>query len=182
MALVSSVKAAIGAMNLGAAAVIAQGSESGGIQGFHVPSTLVLVPLVVDAVDVPVIAAGGIADARSYRAAFTLGAEGVQVGTRFIASQECITHQAYKEAILSADDSGTVLVGIKGAQLRSLRTPLAERILSGNSISEDPFSLQAVRNSWLSGDLEAGLLAAGQVAASVRSILSVKQIIENMIM
>ena len=181
IAVVSSVKAAIGVIKLGAVAVIAEGSESGGIQGFHIPSTLVLVPLVVDAVDVPVIAAGGIADARSYRAAFILGAEGVQVGTRFIASFECAAHQAYKDAILSADDSGTVLVGIKGAQLRCLRTPLAEQILSGNLISDDPFSPQAVRKSWLSGDLEAGLLAAGQVAASIENIMPVKQIIENMI-
>jgi len=181
IAVVSSVKAAIGVIKLGAVAVIAEGSESGGIQGFHIPSTLVLVPLVVDAVDVPVIAAGGIADARSYRAAFILGAEGVQVGTRFIASFECAAHQAYKDAILSADDSGTVLVGIKEAQLRCLRTPLAEQILSGNLISDDPFSPQAVRKSWLSGDLEAGLLAAGQVAASIENIMPVKQIIENMI-
>jgi enoyl-[acyl-carrier protein] reductase II len=181
IAVVSTVRAAVGVANLGAAAVVAGGSESGGIQGFHGCSTLVLVPRVVDAVEIPVIAAGGIADARSYRAAFVLGAEGVQIGTRFIASQECIAHRAYKDAILNADEAGAVLVDINGAQLRCLRTPLVERILSGALTSQNLFTLEAVKNSWLSGDLEAGLLASGQVSSSIKSIMPVKQIIENLV-
>ena len=89
---VSNVRAATGSENSGASAVIAEGSESGGVQGFDGASTMALVPQVVDALNIPVIAAGGIADARTYMAAMALGAEGVQLGTRFIASKECIAH------------------------------------------------------------------------------------------
>ena len=96
---VPSVETAIKAETAGVDAVIAEGSESGGIQGFQGASTMVLIPLVVDAVRIPVIAAGGIGDSRGYRAAFELGAKGVQVGTRFIASEECIAHENYKEAL-----------------------------------------------------------------------------------
>jgi enoyl-[acyl-carrier protein] reductase II len=179
IAVTSTVKAAVGAVNLGAVAVVAEGSESGGFQGFHGSSTLVLVPMIIDAVDVPVIAAGGIADARTYKAVLALRAEGIQVGTRFIASRECIAHHAYKEAILNANDSGTVLVSMMGAQLRCLRTPLAEQVLTGVVDSKDLSTPKAMEKSWLSGDIEAGLLPAGQVAASIKSILTVQQIIEQ---
>lgn len=181
VAVTSTVRAAVGAANLGALAVVAEGSESGGFQGFHGCSTLVLVPQVVDAVDVPVIAAGGISDARTYKAALALGAEGVQVGTRFIASHECKAHQDYKEAIIKAGDSGTVLIAVGGAQLRSLRTPLAERVLTGEVNSQSFFGPQAMKKSFLSDDPDAGLLPAGQVAGSIGSILSVKQIIDDMV-
>ncbi|MBU0514461.1 MAG: nitronate monooxygenase, partial [Proteobacteria bacterium] len=100
IAVVSTVKAAVGAAYLGVPAIVAEGSESGGVQGFGGPSTMVLTPAVVDAVEVPVIAAGGIGDSRGYRAALALGAEGVQVGTRFIATTECVAHQFYKKTIV----------------------------------------------------------------------------------
>ena len=102
---IPSVEVARKAADTGADIIVAEGSESGGMQGFNGASTLVLVPAVVDAVDVPVVAAGGIADSRGYKAAFALGAQGVQVGTRFIASEECIAHPNYKKFIL---DTGAI--------------------------------------------------------------------------
>ncbi len=119
------------AEELGADAIVAEGCESGGMQGFGIPSTMVLVPAVVDKVKVPVIAAGGIADSRGYKAALALGAEGVQVGTRFIATKECIAHGNYKNLIVEASELGTILINLGRFQVRALRTGLTERIEGG---------------------------------------------------
>lgn len=177
----STVRAAAGAFAAGAAAVVAEGSESGGVAGFGGASTMVLVPQVVDAVDVPVLAAGGMADARSYRAALALGAEGVQMGTRFIATRECIAHAAYKQAILDADDLGTGLVDLGRFQVRALRTPLLERLVLGEQSPDEHFTPQAMGKAWLSGDFGAGLLPAGQVAGGIRDIRSVRDVIDSMV-
>ena len=177
----STVRAARGAADLGAVAVVAEGSESGGVQGFGGASTMVLVPQVVDAVDVPVLAAGGIADARGYRAALALGAEGVQVGTRLIATRECVAHAVYKNALIDADDMGTGVVNLGRFQLRAVKTPLAERLLTGEDAAGDLFTPRAMEESWLSGDLEAGLLPAGQVAGLIRTLPPVREIIEEMV-
>jgi enoyl-[acyl-carrier protein] reductase II len=166
---------------LGADAIVAEGSESGGLQGFRGASTMVLVPAVVDAVKVPVIAAGGIGDARGYRAALALGAEGVQVGTRFIATRECVAHANYKSSITNSTEIGTGLVDLGRFRLRSLRTDLAERILSGELASTGAFSGYAAEQSWINGDLEAGLLPAGEVSGLIGGIASVKEIIVGMV-
>jgi NAD(P)H-dependent flavin oxidoreductase YrpB (nitropropane dioxygenase family) len=166
---------------LGADAIIAEGSESGGIQGFNGVSTMVLVPAVVDAVNVPVIAAGGIGDSRGFRAALALGAKGVQVGTRFIASRECIAHLNYKNTLVDSDETGTCLINIGPFQVRALRTPLAEEIIRGEKKPQFGFGGASTDASWLQGDLSAGVLAAGEVAGLIHRILSVKEIIEEMV-
>lgn len=181
IAVTSTVRAAKGAAGAGAVAVVAEGSESGGVQGFGGASTMVLVPQVVDAVDVPVLAAGGIADARGYRAALALGAEGVQLGTRFIATRECAAHAAYKQAILDADDLGTNLVDMDRFQIRAVRTALLERLNQGEGSPNELFTPRSMEESWLSGDLEAGLLPAGQVAGAIHGLPSVLEVIQAMV-
>jgi enoyl-[acyl-carrier protein] reductase II len=166
----------------GADAIIAEGSESGGIQGFNGVSTMVLVPAVVDAVKIPVIAAGGIGDSRGYRAALALGARGVQVGTRFIASFECIAHVNFKNTLIEYDDTGTCLINVGAFQVRALRTPLAEAITRGEKSPQIGFGGASQEASWIKGDLEAGVLPAGEVTGLIHNICSVKEIIEEMMM
>jgi enoyl-[acyl-carrier protein] reductase II len=167
---------------LGADAIIAEGSESGGVQGFNGASTMVLVPLVVDAVNVPVVAAGGIADSRGYRAAFALGAKGVQVGTCLIPSKECIAHETYKKAICEADDTNTRLVNLERVQVRALRTPLVERVLEGaGQLCFTDFTQKNVEASWIKGELDAFPITAGQIAGMIKEIKSAGEIIEGIV-
>lgn len=178
-----SVDKAMKAQAAGVDAVIAEGGESGGIQGPDAVSTMVLVPAVVDAVSLPVVAAGGIGDSRGYRAALALGAQGVQVGTRFIASDECIAHQSYKEGVCRAGEGDTFLVRRTGRILvRVLPTDLARRIrrdTTGNLAASIP--RRNIEKAWLRGDLDAYTLAAGQVAGLVREVKTVREIIEEMV-
>ena len=168
--------------SLGADAIIAEGTESGGMQGFHGASTMVLVPMVVDAVSVPVVAAGGIADARGYRAAFALGAKGVQAGTCFLASKECIAHELYKEAILEANEADTRLVNLGPMQTRALHTPLVERILEGETrVGFQDLTPEKVTAAWVDGDLEAFPISAGQVSGMIKEVRSVRKIIEGIV-
>lgn len=170
------------AETLGVDAIVAEGTESGGIQGLRGSSTMVLVPAVVDAVSVPVIAAGGIGDSRGYRAALALGAEGVQVGTRFIASKECIAHENYKKTILELPETGTGLLNRVRFQVRALRTPLVERMLSGDPGADaDGFGGSGLEASWVEGDLDAGSLPAGEVIGLIDRILSAREIVEEMV-
>jgi enoyl-[acyl-carrier protein] reductase II len=179
---VPSVAAAKGAEAAGADAIVAEGGESGGVQGFNAVSTLVLVPAVVDAVKIPVLAAGGIGDARAYRAALALGAEGVQVGTRFIASKECVAHKNYKQTIVDAPADGTGLLNMGRFQVRSLRTPLVENLMNQPDAPRPGFVGKVMEESWISGDLDAGPLAAGQVSGLISSIPSVEEIIQEMVL
>jgi NAD(P)H-dependent flavin oxidoreductase YrpB (nitropropane dioxygenase family) len=179
--LVSSVEVARKAESLGADAIVAEGSESGGIQGMKGVSTMVLVPAVVDAVGVPVIAAGGIADSRGYRAALALGAEGVQVGTRFIATTECIAHENYKSLIINSSDTRTGLINMGRIQVRALITPLVERAITGEPLDPGRFDGEAMVKSWIKGDIEASSLPAGEVAGLIHSIASVQEIIDEMV-
>ena len=169
---------------VGVDAIIAEGSESGGIQGFNGASTMVLTPMVVDAVSLPVVAAGGIGDSRGFRAALALGAKGVQVGTRFIASRECIAHENYKQTLVSSDETDTRLINVGWAQIRASRTPLVERMMGadGESGREDFTAIEgSLEESWVSGDLEAGPVPAGQIAGMIREVLSVREVIEEMV-
>jgi enoyl-[acyl-carrier protein] reductase II len=166
---------------LGADAVVAEGSESGGMQGFKTSSTMVLVPLVVDSVNIPVIAAGGIGDSRGFKAALALGAEGVQVGTRFIATHECIAHTTYKNTIIDSMETGTVLLDMGRFRIRALRTPLVEKMLKGEAETTSGFSGPAVEESWIKGDLEAGIVTAGEVSGLVLSVKSAREVIEEMV-
>jgi enoyl-[acyl-carrier protein] reductase II len=178
---VPTVDVARKAAQLGADAIIAEGSESGGIQGLVGASTMVLVPAVADAVDVPVIAAGGIGDSRAYRAALALGAEGVQVGTRFIACRECVAHEKYKRAILESTETGTGLLNLGRFQVRALRTPLVEEILRSGQTRGAGYGGQGLEASWIEGDLSAGALPAGEVAGLIDEVLTVSEIIEEMV-
>jgi enoyl-[acyl-carrier protein] reductase II len=176
-----TVDSACKAESLGADAIVAEGSESGGVQGFGGPSTMILVPAVVDAVKVPVIAAGGIGDSRGYRAAMALGAEGVQVGTRFIATRECIAHDNYKRLVIGSNDLGTLLINLGRFQVRALRTTLTKRIEGGETEAIQFFGGSSMEDSWINGNVDAGILPAGQISGLVKGILTVKEVIREMI-
>jgi enoyl-[acyl-carrier protein] reductase II len=181
LVVVPTVAVARKAAQMGADAIIAEGSESGGIQGLVGASTMVLVPAVVDAVDVPVIAAGGIGDSRSYRAALALGAEGVQVGTRFIACRECVAHEKYKKAILESNETGTGLLHMGRFQVRALRTPLVEEVLGSGKAAAAAYGGGSLEASWIDGDLSAGALPAGEIVGLIDEVLTVKEILEEMV-
>jgi len=180
---VSNVSNAVKAASAGVDAVIAEGSESGGMQGFNGASTMVLTPMVVDAVDVPVVAAGGIGDRRGYQAAFVLGAVGVQIGTAFIAAEECIAHANYKNALISASESDTRLMNVEWAQFRVVSTPVAEEMVTKGGLSKSEFSAQgaSIEETWVHGDLEAGTIPAGQSTGMIKAIRPVREIIEDMV-
>lgn len=166
---------------LGADAIVAEGSESGGMQGFKGASTLVLVPAVADLVKIPVIAAGGIGDSRGYKAAFALGAQGVQIGTRFIATKECIAHNTFKNTIVESRETGTSLVNLGRFRIRALQTKLVEGLIQGTENKDKAFSGQAVEESWLKGDIGAGVLPAGEVSGLISSVPTVGELIEEMV-
>ena len=169
----------------GASAVIAEGGESGGHIGEL--NTMVLVPLICDSVSIPVIAAGGIADGRGIAAAFMLGAEGVQCGTRFLTATECTIHQNYKNKILSAKDIDTITTGKRlGHPVRALKNQFTRQFFKmeyDSSISNEDlesFGVGALRKAAVEGDEHNGSFLAGQAAAMVKDELPAKQIIENM--
>ncbi len=169
----------------GAAALIAEGTESGGRVGEI--TTMTLVPQVVDSVRIPVIAAGGIADGRGLAAALALGAQGIQMGTRFVCSQECIAHPLYKQKILEADDRATVVTRqTLGRPLRTLRNTLTEQFLAleraGASKEElELFDQGRMYLGLIEGNIEDGSLLAGQIAGMIKEIKPVKAIIEEIV-
>ena len=169
---------------LGADAVVAEGTESGGHVGEM--TTMALVPQVCDAVDIPVIAAGGIADGRQMAAAFALGACGVQVGTCLLVSEECPIHMNYKQALLDARDSDTAVSGrINGVPVRSLKNAMViaymEKEKAGASREElETFALGSLRRAVFDGDVQTGSLMAGQIAGMLHEIRPVRAILEEM--
>lgn len=168
---------------LGASAVIAEGGESGGHVGEL--TTMVLVPQVCDATDLPVIAAGGIADGRGVAAAFMLGAKGVQMGTRFLSAYECNIHPNYKERILKATDLCTMVTGKRlGHPVRSLRTPFARNYAKAEYGGMPDAELEALGTGALrlavqEGDTERGCFLSGQIAAMVNKEQSAAEIIKE---
>lgn len=170
---------------VGASALIAEGGESGGHVGEL--TTMVLVPQIYDATDLPVIAAGGIADGRGAAAAFMLGACGIQMGTRFLSAEECTVHPAYKEKILKATDLCTMVTGRRlGHPVRSLRTPFARNYAKaeyGGMPDEDLEALGtgALRLAVQEGDNERGCFLAGQIAAMVRKEQPAAEIIREVV-
>ena len=168
---------------LGASALIAEGGESGGHVGEL--TTMVLVPQVCDVTDLPVLAAGGIADGRGVAAAFMLGACGVQMGTRFLSAVECSIHPTYKERILKATDLCTMVTGKRlGHPVRSLRTQFARNYAKaeyGGTPDEDLEALGsgALRLAVQEGDLEKGCFLSGQIAALVKKEQSAAEIIKE---
>ena len=170
---------------VGASALIAECGESGGHVGEL--TTMVLVPQICDATDLPVIAAGGIADGRGAAAAFMLGACGIQMGTRFLSAEECTVHPAYKEKILKATDLCTMVTGRRlGHPVRSLRTPFARNYAKaeyGGMPDEDLEALGtgALRLAVQEGDNERGCFLAGQIAAMVRKEQPAAEIIREVV-
>lgn len=168
----------------GADAVIAEGTESGGHVGEM--TTMALVPQVADAVDVPVIAAGGIADGRQLAAAFALGACGAQLGTCLLVSRECPIHDNYKAALLKAKDSDTTVTGRSiGAPVRILKNKMARKYLAlekqGADLEElERYTLGSLRRAVFDGDTENGSLMAGQVAGQLKEIKPLRQILEEL--
>ena len=181
---VSSTALAIRMQRLGADAVIAEGCESGGHIGEM--TTMTLVPQVVDAVNIPVIAAGGIADGRSLAAAFALGAVGVQIGTVLLASKECPIHQAYKDAVLKTKDNGTIVTGrIAGTPVRIIKNSMAREYVKMEKAGADKMDLEkftfgSLRRAVKDGDTKSGSLMAGQVAGLVNEVRPIKVILEDM--
>ena len=182
---VPSVALAVRMERAGADAVIAEGTESGGHIGEN--TTMCLVPQVVDAVEIPVIAAGGIADGRGICASFMLGAEGVQVGTRFLAAEECQIHPTYKELVVKAKDTDSVVTGrTTGHPCRNVKTKflkqLAKREMEGG-IDPDEFekiTLGALRKAVQDGNLDEGSFLCGAIAGMVNEVKPAKDIIEEM--
>ena len=182
---VSSVALAKRLAGLGADGLIAEGCESGGHIGEL--TTMTLVPQVCDAVDLPVIAAGGIAGGRQLAAAFALGACGVQVGTCLLASCECPVHENYKLAGVKAKDNDTIVTGRNaGAPVRCLKNPMTREYArlekeGADKMELEKFTLGSLRKAVKDGDVKAGSLMAGQVSGMVREILPVRTILENMV-
>ena len=169
---------------LGVDAVIAEGTESGGHVGEM--TTMALVPQVVDAVSIPVIAAGGIADGRGIAAAFALGAEGVQMGTRFLTVDECTVADAYKEKILSAKDSDTIVTGRgSGHPVRCLKNKFARSVkklegdLAKNGDELERMYVGSLRRA-VEGDVDNGTIMSGQIAAVVHERKSAKEVIAEL--
>ena len=166
---------------VGADALIAEGGESGGHVGEL--TTIVLVPQIVDATDLPVIAAGGIADGRAAAATFMLGAVGIQMGTRFLSAKECNISPVYKERIIKANDLCTMVTGKRlGHPVRSLRTSFARRYQEAEygGMPDDELEklgVGALRKAVKEGDLENGCFLSGQVAAVVKKEESAKEIV-----
>ena len=169
---------------LGIDAVIAEGTESGGHVGEM--ATMALVPQVVDAVDLPVIAAGGIADGRQLAAALALGACGVQVGTCLLVSEECPIHENYKAALLNAKDSDTIVTGrIGGSPVRVLKNRMSREYVRQEKAGADKMELEkytlgSLRRAVFEGDTSTGSLMAGQVAGMLHEVRPVADILDDL--
>ena len=180
---VASVAMAKLVTRLGASAVIAEGGESGGHVGDL--TTMALVPQVCDATSLPVIAAGGIADGRGVAAAFMLGACGVQLGTRFLTALECNIHQNYKDKILKAKDTDTIVTGKRlGHPVRSLKTPFSREYFKAEytGISDEELedlATGALRLAVQEGDIQKGCFLAGQVASMVKKEQPAAEIVKE---
>ena len=176
---------AVKAAKDGVDGLVVSGAESGGIRSVaSESSTMVLIPLVVDHVKVPVVAAGGIADSRGYRAALALGAQGVQIGTRFIASEESPAPRAWKEAILACGDGGTMLLPMKemNTKMRVIANKKMQELSGDPAIDlSQEFKFANAPKAWTTGDFDLFPAGAGQVAALIKEIKPVKAIIEEMI-
>lgn len=184
---VPSLKHAIKVESVGCDAVVAEGFEAGGHNGFEETTTLSLIPLVADAVRIPLIAAGGIADGRQMLAAFALGAEGVQVGTRFAATVESSAHDFFKRKIVESGDGDTVLTMKKLAPVRLIRTPFALRAMEAEGRGADKQELIELLGrkremlGMFEGNVEEGEFEAGQSVALVRDIPPAADVLLGMI-
>ena len=182
---IPSVKAAKKMEELGCAAVVVEGMEAGGHVGTS--TTMALLPQVTKAVNIPVIAAGGIADGRGVAAAFCLGASGVQMGTVFLATHECPISIEYKNLIVEADDTSTTLTGMKfGAPVRGIKNELTKRYheleaQSSTLMELEELTLGSLRKAVYDGDVENGSVMSGQIAGLINEIRPVEQVIVDIL-
>lgn len=185
---VASVKHAVKAWQAGADALVAEGFEAAGLNASSETTTLVLVPQITDAVDIPVIAAGGIADARGFVAALALGASGVQMGTRLVSTREAVVHDHYKQAIIQSGDTDTVIVGRSyGRPRRILNTGYARKLADWENESMPPEQFLERTDEEhhilgaIKGELEQGHVNCGQVGGLIRDLPSVRELFDQMI-
>jgi len=185
---VTTVRHARGAEAQGVDMVIAEGFEGGGLRGVDKVSTMVLVPQVVGSVAIPVIASGGIVDSRGYVAATALGAMGVQMGSRFVATKECISHQKYKSAIVAAIDSGTIVVGGNRWPTRVLKQGMAIQMKeSGMDGGDDQaaweleLGIDRTRAALLDGDFESGIAYTGAGTGLISEIITVQEVFKDLV-
>lgn len=182
---VASVAMAKRMQRCGGDALVAEGTEAGGHIGEN--TTMVLVPQVVDAVEIPVIAAGGIADGRGIAAAFMLGAEGVQIGTRFVVTEEAQVHENYKECILKARDIDSRVTGRStGHPVRALRNKMTKEYLekeqAGATFEElEHLTLGGLRRAVVDGDVQSGSVMAGQIAGMIKEKLTCQEVIQKLV-
>ncbi len=181
---VPSVALAIRMERQGADAVVAEGTESGGHIGES--TTMSLIPQIADAIKIPVIAAGGIADKRGVLAVFALGAKGIQVGTVLLATKECPIHENYKQKIIKAKDTDTVVTGRgSGAPVRVLKNKMAVEYLAmsnqGVPLEElEKLTLGSLRRAVFDGDLDRGSFMAGQISGLVKEIKTIQEVLESL--
>jgi enoyl-[acyl-carrier protein] reductase II len=174
---VGSLKGAMKAADAGVDALVVEGVEGGGFKSALGASTMVLLPLIADRVDLPIIAAGGICDARSAAAAVVLGAEGVQMGTRMLASHEAAVHANFKNAIMAANDDGTVMLDIPGnPTMRVLRTGLASRVAAADP---DVQLLGRITDLYFEGDMDASVANTGQVSSRITDLQPASRIVKE---
>ncbi|MEE9912638.1 MAG: nitronate monooxygenase [Deltaproteobacteria bacterium] len=181
MHVVLAMQHAVSAVSAGADGLIVVGSEAGGLRSQNPESsTMVLVPLVADHVNVPIVAAGGIADSRGYKAAFALGAQGVQIGTRFLASEECPVGPEWKKAIVECPDGGTGLIPLEEMRLaqRLIITPWIKEKMADPAVN---IAALLDRHPDATGNFERAAFGAGQISALIKDIKPIKAIIEEMI-
>lgn len=181
---VPTLKAALKAVEAGVDGLVVEGAEGGGFKNPKDVSTMVLLPLVREKTDVPIIAAGGITCGRTMAAAFALGAEGVQMGTRMVSAAESPVHQNWKDAIVNAEETDTVFLNRFGSPalraLRTERTTRLERELTADYAGPPIMSNMAnAKDLYFGGDMEAAIALTGQVAGRIDSVKPVKQIIEE---
>lgn len=170
------------AVEAGADGVVVSGTESGGLRTTGPESTnLILIPLVCDMVDVPVVAAGGIADRRGYRAALALGAQGVQVGTALLASEESPASKSWKEAIIACSDAGTTLLPMGGMAMRTIINPKLAKLMAASADLSQEYNMLNAGKAWSTGDFDLYPAGAGQVSALIKEIKPIKDIIEEMV-
>jgi len=180
---VPSLRAALKAVDAGVDGLVVEGGEGGGFKSTRPVSTVVLLPQVCAAVDVPVIAAGGIVDGPSMAAAFALGAEGVQMGTRMVAAAESPVHDAYKQLIVGADATDTVMLSAhRSPAYRVMRTPFSEALEQEASVvMGSTFGIEALLALYFDGDLEGAFAFGGQVAGRIHDVAPVADIIHGTI-
>ncbi|MBW2558484.1 MAG: DUF561 domain-containing protein [Deltaproteobacteria bacterium] len=186
--LIANVRMAQKVRDLGYHMVVAEGFEAGGHDGKDEITTFALIPQVVDAVDIPVIAAGGIADARGMVAAFALGAEGIQMGTRFAATKESPVHENFKQAIINAGDTDTTVTGRKlDDPVRVIKNKLSQEILDAEASGASPEEILAIigpgrtQMASLDGDVKDGSVMSGQIAGMIKEIKSVQEVFDDLL-